>query len=186
MIVLCGASASGKTSIVEEMKKRGWTKIVTYTTRPPRNGEIDGIDYYFITKEEFICKINKDFFAEYKVYESILGKWYYGTSKEDLLGNNKVIILTPDGLKCIKDSMPLLKIVSFYIDVNLSVQKERLIQRGDNKYEIDRRISSDIIDFENINNEIDFTIPNNGDLSLEEIVDMIIYSYYGVKEFKIS
>lgn len=186
MIVITGKSCSGKTSIVNSMEQRGWEKVVSYTTRPKRKEEIDGVDYHFIKENDFINKIENNLFVEHQVYNTAFGKWYYGTSKESLIGDNKVVVLTSIGLRQLKEKMKLLDIVSFYIDVCEPVQRKRLINRGDNKKELERRINSDENDFKTIINETDFTISNNGDLSLEEIVDMIIYAYYGVKELKTS
>ena len=63
-IVLVGHIASGKTCVAKALEKRGYRRIVTYTTRPPREGEIDGKDYHFITEKEFKEKQDKGFFAE--------------------------------------------------------------------------------------------------------------------------
>ena len=54
MIFIAGKTCSGKTRIVSELcKKFGYKKIVTYTTRPIRDKEVDGVDYHFISEEEF-------------------------------------------------------------------------------------------------------------------------------------
>lgn len=64
MLVIIGPSASGKTQIVNTLIKfYKMRKMVTYTTRPIRNHEVNGIDYYFINKEEFLKKIKDDFFS---------------------------------------------------------------------------------------------------------------------------
>ena len=60
MILLAGPSASGKTEIAKIlMKDFGIRKVVTHTTRPPRIGEKDGVDYHFVTREEFEAAVNK-------------------------------------------------------------------------------------------------------------------------------
>ena len=56
MLLLVGKSASGKDTVKKELIKMGMKAVVTYATRPPRNGEIDGVTYHFITKEEFLNK----------------------------------------------------------------------------------------------------------------------------------
>ena len=53
MIILVGASASGKTEIAKILYKKGYKKCVTTTTRQIRPSEVNGIDYHFITKEDF-------------------------------------------------------------------------------------------------------------------------------------
>ena len=64
MLILCAPMASGKDTIQKELIKMGMNSVVSYTTRPPRKGEVDGIAYHFITKEDFLNKENQGFFAE--------------------------------------------------------------------------------------------------------------------------
>ena len=78
MLVLVGPSASGKTQILKIlMEKYGMKKLVTYTTRPMRVNEVNGIDYHFVSKEEFLNKLENDFFFETIEYNNN----FYGTSK---------------------------------------------------------------------------------------------------------
>ena len=66
IIALLGASGSGKSEIEKILSsKYGYKKIVSYTTRKPRNGEVYGKDYYFISNEQFITSLTYDVFAEY-------------------------------------------------------------------------------------------------------------------------
>ena len=92
VIILCGKSAAGKDCICNELVKRGYTKIVTYTSRPMRKNEIQDKTYHFISKEEFEQLINAGFFAEWRSYDSVDGKWYYGSSIDSY-----------DTDKCLKD-----------------------------------------------------------------------------------
>ena len=108
MLVIVGPSASGKTQIVQQLiKNYNMEKLVTYTTRPMRVGEVDGKDYHFISKEEFLKKLDEGFFIEHVCYNGN----YYGTSFSDL-SDNKVVILEPTGLKhYITFARDLIKIV---------------------------------------------------------------------------
>ena len=65
MIILVGRSASGKTYLGKLLEKVGFKKIVTYTSREKRLNEVDKIDYNFISKTEFVSKIQEGFFFEY-------------------------------------------------------------------------------------------------------------------------
>ena len=67
MIVLIGKSCSGKDSVAKILFFMGYTRVVTCTTRPMRTGEIDGVDYYFISQDEFMKMIEKRDFAEYQL-----------------------------------------------------------------------------------------------------------------------
>lgn len=98
MLILVGGSASGKSTIEKILcEKYGYNKIVSYTTRSPREGEIDGVDYHYISKEEFLEKAQSGFFAEIGVYNG----WYYGSAVEDCT-NDKVAVLTPHGMRQLK------------------------------------------------------------------------------------
>ena len=94
MLILVGHSASGKTEIANELKRDyDMKKIITYTTRPIRINEVNGVDYHFVTEEEFLSLKEKDFFVETTLFNG----YYYGSSKEDVK-DDAVVILDPVGL----------------------------------------------------------------------------------------
>ena len=98
LILFCGPSGSGKTTIVHHLLKHNpkLSFSVSATTRPKRNTEKDGIDYYFLSVDEFKRKIEEDAFIEWEqVYESI----YYGTLKSEIdkiQKQNKVAVFDVD------------------------------------------------------------------------------------------
>ena len=102
--ILLGRTASGKDLIASKLVKSGYKRIVTYTSRPKRSGEKDGISYNFVTKKAFERLISLNFFAEWRAYNTVDGIWYYGSSVESYELNNedKIIILNPDGFRQIK------------------------------------------------------------------------------------
>lgn len=176
MIVLVGKTASGKTLIANEMMKRGYKKIVTTTTRPMRKKEFDGIDYDFISEDEFIEKAKNHYFLEFTSYKTINGTWYYGTPLESVENakDKSVVILSPYGCK---EALSLLSdenITIFYIYANNNTIKSRLMKRGDNKDEAERRIKADNADFKGIELLADRIIYNNGNRKIEDVVDEII------------
>lgn len=179
MIVLAGKTCSGKDTIVNQLVKMGYQKVTTYTTRPMRENEIDGVTYHYITDKEFKEKVNNGFFAEHNVFHTEFGDWYYGSAREDYVDGKSVIILTPSGLKDIKQDKELskLNITSFYIIADNETLQNRLIKRGDNPNEAMRRLESDSIDFANIDDLINHKVLNNGKGS-PETVAMIIDSLY--------
>lgn len=138
-IVLVGPTASGKTTLARELERRGYGRIITYTTRPMRQGEIDGVHYHFITIDEFKKKIGENFFAEWTSYDASFGYCMYGSAKEDYNSENKTcIILNPEGVMTITEDAFIV-----YLDIRESILKERAIKRGDSIEEIDRRIEED-------------------------------------------
>ena len=149
MIVLCGKTASGKDTIAKKLIELGMKKLVTYTTRPMRKGEENGIDYWFFSERQFKTLEKEGIFLETTSYEVANGKtWYYGTP---ILGldKDKVVIMNPDGVKEIVkhgEYSPLI----FYLDVDEETIKERLKARGDNEDEAQRRLEADNKDFADI------------------------------------
>ena len=88
--IITGPSGVGKNTIINELSKHlEFYFSVSHTTRPRRDNEIDGKDYYFITEDEFANLIKSDQMIEYEQY----GDFYYGTSKEELSNDSSIIIL---------------------------------------------------------------------------------------------
>lgn len=157
MIVLVGESASGKSSVEKYLVENyGYSKIVSYTTRQPRDGEVDGIDYHFITKSQFNRLKEQGFFAETAAYNG----WYYGTAKQDCT-NDKIAVITPHGLRQLS-KIPDIDITSFYINVPRRDRLIKILMRGDNIEEAYRRSLSDVGQFDGISDEVDFVINNEG------------------------
>lgn len=114
LLVISGPSGVGKGTIVKhlqdkynELSKKLYLSI-SCTTRSPREGEKDGINYYFITEDEFKEKIKDNDFLEYNVYGT--GK-YYGTPKSTVLkylkkGYDVILEIDINGYKQIKENYP--------------------------------------------------------------------------------
>jgi len=155
VIVLCGKTASGKTTVLNELEKLGYDRVVTMTTRPMRPGEIEGKTYYYRSEEEFKNLMYYGFFAETTSYKVANGEtWWYGTPKEKLYGDG-AIILNPDGLKALRDKYDMLV---FYLDVPEHELLKRLEKRGDKKDEARRRLAADEEDFKDIRDYCDWII----------------------------
>lgn len=177
MIILVGASGAGKSNIANILNDNGYNQVITYTTRPIRDGEQNHKNYHFISNKEFVEKINSNFFIEHDEYVVSNGDtWYYGTSKEDILNANKndIFVLTPRGLRAI-NKFSILDIVSFYINVSEKNRLIRLANRGDNIIEILRRIISDGGLFKGIEDEVNFVINNDGCIqnTVKNIIDIL-------------
>ena len=172
-IIIFGKTASGKSRIVDELVKQGYKKIVTTTTRPARKGEIDGVDYNFISEEEFEQLINTRYFAEWKKYDTVEGVWYYGSHLDEIsrVDNKSIVILTPDGYRDIKDELD--DHIAIYIYANNKTIRSRLSKRGDKKEEADRRIKQDNKDFKDAEFLADRIFYNNEDKDISDLVDEI-------------
>jgi len=128
IVILSSPSGAGKTSLVKEISsKNNFSISISHTTRKPRSNEKDGIDYYFVTLEEFKKIISEQKFLEYaKVFKN-----YYGSSKDiviEKLDNGENIIFDIDwqGTEQIKQKNLKYKIITIFI---LPPSREELFKR---------------------------------------------------------
>jgi guanylate kinase len=143
-IILCGKAASGKDHLRKILEGRGFKYGVSYTTRSPRKGEIDGKDYFFLEENEFQNLIEQGFFYEHVAFNG----WLYGTSKEQWFTTDDVFIMTPSGISKLHAADRKSSFI-IYIDIPTEIRRERLAERNDNADSIERRLSADDKDFEN-------------------------------------
>lgn len=141
LIVFIGDSASGKTTLITELEKRhasSFKKIVTCTSRLPRTGEINGIDYYFLPPEYFID--NQDLVLVGKSSEGN----YYGTRKSDLFSNDHHLLLPsrPSGVKALI-GLGFKNLIVVRLTIDKETKKSRMRLRGDTEEEINERLQSD-------------------------------------------
>jgi len=109
LIVVSGPSGAGKDTIVENVIQRGnniWLSV-SATSRKPREKEQEGVNYFYLEKEEFEEKIQKGYFLEYAMYADN----YYGTPKEKIKekldqGIDVVLVIEIQGAKKIKELVP--------------------------------------------------------------------------------
>jgi guanylate kinase len=174
IIVLVGKTASGKTTVANELCKHGYKRIITYTTRPMRENEVQDVDYHFISDEQFNKMVENNEFTEYKRYNTAHGVWSYGsvvTLEQELSDNCYVIILTPQGLRDL--SKKISRYIAFYLNVGLKSQLERLKKRGDEEQQIIKRLINDAKDFENVLDIVDYSFCT--DISLpQEVANAIL------------
>ena len=172
MIILCGASASGKTvTALELQKKYGLSKAITTTTREKRVGETNGVEYFFISKEEFQKRLSENKFVESSLYNGN----YYGCGI-DQVADDKVVVLDPNGLHSFM-KLKNRNIVTFLLIADENTRRQRMMSRGDKEENISQRISNDIVDFsEEKIGKVDFIIKTT-DKTIEQIADLIYDCY---------
>lgn len=179
LIVVSGPSGVGKGTICDSViKDLGISYSVSTTTRDPREGEVDGINYYFITKDEFENRIIKGDFLEYNLYNNN----YYGTSKEVVfseINQGKDIFLEIDvnGARNIKKIFPEALLI-YIAPPSIEKLKERLIKRGtedmkviNNRLEIAEKELKEIsfYDYVVINDNLNKAINEVKDIILKEV-----------------
>ena len=149
IIALMGKAGSGKDTIMRALLKQPAFKdavpIISCTTRPIRDNEKDGIDYHFLTKEQFTNKILSGEMLEATVFND----WCYGTSLDNLAPDKVNIgVFNPEGVGLLRDRSNInLKLI--YIEAK---DKDRLMRQLNREkdpdiHEIIRRYSADEMDF---------------------------------------
>ncbi len=163
LFVISAPSGAGKTTVCREFMKSGFniSYAVSTTTRSPREGEKNGLDYHFVSKDQFQKMINNGDFLEYaNVY-----KEFYGTSKKavcDLLENGTDVLVDIDtqGADQIRKIMPD-SVHVFILPPSIDILRQRLNSRGkDSKEVIEHRLSK----------------------AREEIESSLLYSYVVVND----
>ena len=173
MIVLSGASASGKTEVAKELAKAfGVTKISTTTTRKMRVNEVDGRDYFFVSVERFKQMIEEGLFVEFTHYNNN----FYGSTK-DQIQDNRCVVIDPSGLKAYM-SLNDPRIVTFYLEACEEVRHQRMLLRGDSKEDAEARLINDRITFcKEVSKGVDYCI-NSEVMSVEEIAKLVFDKYH--------
>lgn len=156
MIVIMGESGSGKTTLLNLFigANPKYHKIITYTTRPIREGETDGVDYHFVSQAAFDEFVKRGFFAEHTKYRD----WSYGIAKTDCESDNAITILTPAGCRTLKQQK--YDVVSIYLYVDRRSRLINILARGDDVDEAYRRNLSDVGQFDGVEQEADYIINN--------------------------
>ena len=193
LTVLVGKSASGKDFIMNKLvKEYGFKRVISHTTRPIRNGETNGKEYYFISLDKFLNMSLKDNFIECREYNTQQGLWYYGLSKHeiDLTDDNKyVVILDFNGLKTLEEYLKSVgmedKLTSVYIEAKAQVRLQRSLNRegemtDEQVMEVIRRLEADEKDFEGAKEYADLTFTNNlGKAMIVNLICETINQYVG-------
>lgn len=161
IIIINGPSGSGKTTLGEYFATLGLQEIISTTTRPPREGEIPGKSYYFVTEEEFL--------AADRIEESFYAGHYYGVTRREVEarigdGASAYASLDINGVRRFKELYPDDTVV-LYLKVSRRLIKKRMARRGDSIANIRRRLEHHRATREDLNHQYaDYIIYNHGSL----------------------
>jgi guanylate kinase len=141
-IIIIGKGGSGKDYAKNILVKNGYLNDISLTTRKPREGEVSGEIYDFISEESFLMLAENSNFVQYNHFVS--NNCYYGTTVESF-NKNHVFIMSPEAMLALsqedKDSSFIL-----YLDISLDIRRERLLMRK-NTYCVETRLACDDVDF---------------------------------------
>ena len=132
LIVISGPSGCGKDTVLRKIRELddSIAANISYTTRSPRPGETDGVNYHFVSKEQFLENIENGMMLEYNQYAGN----YYGTSRESINrfledGTTVVLVIDVNGGRNVKKYYPN-ALLLFLMPPSIGELRRRLINRG--------------------------------------------------------
>lgn len=173
LLVLTGKTASGKDTVASKLLLRfpNFKKVITTTSRLPRPGETQGVDYNFISESEFKQKITSGDFIEYVEYGGNL----YGTEKSQITNADLIWRIDPSRAgqirQLIKD-----KLVVIYLTVDDNEVIKRLQKRGLSQGEIEKRMDDDQKFWQEYKDKYDLVVDNAAgqlDLTVDKIASFL-------------
>ena len=155
IICITGKSASGKDTFFHALLQRcpELLPVIPYTTRPKRAGEKDGVEYHFVTPEQFRKLERMDEIIEKRRYDTVHGIWYYFTRRMTLNPQKDyLLITTPDGVRTLAHTYTPQHIRVVYLNPDEQTRMERCKKREDAQQhpdyaEMHRRFQADQRDF---------------------------------------
>ena len=178
LIVISAPSGTGKTTLVKRLleKESNMIASISFTTRPLRENEIEGVDYFFVDKSEFKRMVAMEEFLE---HATVFGN-YYGTQKEIVSNNlkkglNVILEIDWQGAQQIREKMSDCVMI-FLIPPSKNVLLSRLKNRGtDSEEEIENRFNQAVLDL-NESSKFDHVLVND---QIDQAVDNIVLCIQG-------
>lgn len=174
VIALMGKAGSGKDTILQKVVSHYpeiFNPIISCTSRPMREGEQEGVNYYFLTDKEFEAKIDNDDMLENTSFNG----WYYGITFSSLSDTKVNIgVLNPAGIRSLMRN-PDIKLEVYYVLADDKTRLLRQLQREENPdvHEIIRRFTADEKDFTNLDDINFIELRNNYYQCLNDIPRLI-------------
>ena len=188
IVAMVGCSASGKDSIQAKLIEVGFEPVISHTSRPMRQGEVDGREYHFIDKERASEMLSENEFIEHRIYHVANGEdWIYGISKQAIEnayinGNTSVVIVDFQGLKELKkylESEGLLdRLTSIYVNASPQTRLIRSLSRegemtSEQVEEVIRRYNDDKQNVEPAILYCDIAIKNETEEQMDRAIKII-------------
>ena len=173
LIIISGTTCAGKGTVIKKLleTRKDIVLSISYTSRPKRENEANGVDYYFVSNEEFERKIENGDFLE---YAKVQYGAYYGTPKAEILeqlnsGKDVILEIDVQGAKQIKELFPE-TILIFIMAPSMETVKRRILMRGEENTE--QIISRFKVAYKEINeyNNYNYVVVND---DLEESVKKV-------------
>lgn len=167
LIAIMGEAGSGKDTILSALCDKypdKYHKKVSYTTRPMREGEVDSIDYHFVS-ETF-------FYSTDMIEKCCFNNWWYGTSYNSLVEDKiNIGIFTPSGLRQIMQDKDIdVKVYYIFVPDKQRLLRQLAREKNPNIEEILRRYYADKEDFKDLSDIPHFTIYNPDGVSIGDVL----------------
>ena len=181
IVIIVGATCSGKDTLARKLVNEfGYKMVVSTTSRPMRNGEVEGREYHFVTKEKSKEMLEKDMFIEHREYEVQNGDvWIYGITKDQFDSGKHVAIVDFNGMKSLleyfKDKD--VDIATIYVEACVYTRMLRYASRDkkddETMYECCRRILSDKDEVEIAKPNCDMVINTDDGYDIKDVENNI-------------
>lgn len=148
ILALMGPSGSGKDTVLKEVLKKNpkeFNKIINCTTRPMREGEVDGVDYFFVSPETFAEQV-----LNFDMIEATnFNDWFYGTSKDALVNDAiNIGVFSPEAVEALLESSEIeLMVLELAASDKTRLLRQLNREANPNVHEIIRRFKADEEDF---------------------------------------
>lgn len=179
IVALMGEAGSGKDTILHKIMEKYpsyFHEIVSCTTRPPREGEKDGINYHFLSIDEFTRKILNGDMLEATEFND----WHYGTDRESLtIDKINIGVFNPEGIRGLQEDDNI-ELYVFYVRAAGKQRLLRQLNREENPDvdEIVRRYKTDTQDFGYLEDIRYQTLENNTLEDIDVAIDTIFGQFY--------
>lgn len=173
LFLLTGTSGAGKTTVATALLERhsNLRRVVTYTTRAPREGEVNGVSYHFVDVPTFQQMIDQNAFLEWaQVYDNFYGETKASVHELLAEGHDVLLVLDPQGAKTIKASQ--FPCTAFFLDVASEELIRRLRGRGkDDEASLQKRIEA--MTFDRSHQSVCDHVVQNPEGKIEETIQTI-------------
>lgn len=181
LVVICGPSGSGKTSVIERLRADERVSVsVSVTTRAPRADEVEGRDYHFVTRDDFLAMVDDDAFVETcEVFRNgdLYGSTWAGL-RDGLSEPDSVYIMEVDlrGMRSLRDEAGLEMTSLFIAPPSMEELEQRLRRRGtETDEQITRRLNRarEELDEAHAEQGVNVIVNTDIDQAVREIVDLL-------------
>ena len=179
IVALMGEAGSGKDTILHRIMEKYpsyFNEIISCTTRPPRQGEKEGVNYHYLSVEDFIRKILNGDMLEATEFNG----WHYGTDSQSLtIDKINIGVFNPEGVRCLQEDENI-ELYVFYVRAAGKQRLLRQLNREENPDvdEIIRRYKADTEDYSFLNDIKYITLQNNTLDDIDIAVDTIFGQFY--------